>query len=198
MHNVIDIDEEKEKYEQCVADINTLIEAGNDVLLGKEKAVVDHYIDEIRRLEKVEQNALHLINSFVEERKTEISKNQKESMKYIQTAKAVLEDAKKKVTAPSKNYGRINGYQAEKVLYSLAVKLQQIQRSGIPKTIHRYGKAEIREWEKAKVRKGRTPRQVTLSDVSSMDSDPPIPGFFTAPLLGETGLKALDMGEYNS
>ncbi len=191
MHNVIDIDEEKEKYEECVADINTLIENGNQLLNETVGDVAVHYAKELQRLEDVGQNILYLVNSFMKKRKREIAKNQKESMKSIQAAKAVLEDAKNQVTASgkggSKNCERINAHQAENILHSLAVKLQEIQRAGIPRTTHNYGQCEIHEWQK--------PRELTFSDLSHMTFPHGRPNGFMVPLLGTTGLKALDIGE---
>ena len=186
MHNVIDIDDEGEKQKKFVADINSIIEAGNEEIAQAKETVVDSYITEMQRLETVEQNALRLINSFVKSKKTEIAKNKQDGMKCLQTLKTVLDDAENKVSAP-----RINAHQAERLLYSVAVKIQRIQRAGIPTTSHRYGYSELHGFSGLD---DKNPRRLKLSDLSSLDSSESYTKAFGVNILRRTGVKALEIG----
>ncbi len=143
LHNVIDIDEEKEKCEKFVAEINKLVDMGNTELAEGKRKVVDHCRTEMQKLEAFKQHAFNSIDLFVNNKRAQILQNRHNGLRYIEALKANLDNAKQQVSASDMNSRagnsqRLNAHQSERLLHSVLLKLQHVQRTGVRTTTYTY------------------------------------------------------------
>ncbi len=139
LHNVIDIDEEQEKCDKFADEINKLVATGMAKLEVGKRNVKEHYIKETYTLESFKQYATTLIDHFVQRKKSELSRNKENSLRYIEVLDAALNEAKTKVSGSGTSSSeRLNATQSEKLLHSVMLKLQHVQRTGVQVTSNMY------------------------------------------------------------